>query len=119
MASGKGDTTELCVNPRHGRLTLARRDDLLFPVQVVFVALGVAAAALEGRRRLEDVPQRPGAGLTVGGEVVESGDELVALVADVGGTLAKWQGLHFLVTFTLSLIGIQDLEKEEGEDGFI
>jgi len=39
---------------------------------VVFVALGVAAAALESWRGLEDAPQGPRAGLTAGGEVVES-----------------------------------------------
>lgn len=79
------------------------------------MALGVAAAALKGRRGLENMPQGPSAGLTAGGEVVESGDELVALVADVGGSIAVWAGLHYhlLVTFTLTLVGVQDLEKSK------
>lgn len=45
--------------------------------------LGVAATTLERWWRLEDVPQRPAADLTVGWEMVEGDDELVALVADV------------------------------------
>lgn len=45
--------------------------------------LGVAATTLKRWWRLEDVPQRPGADLTVGWEMVEGDDELVALVADV------------------------------------
>lgn len=79
------------------------------------MALGVAAAALEGRRGLENVPQGPSAGLAAGGEVVESEDELVALVADVGGSVAVRGGLHYhlLVTFTLTLVGVQDLGKSK------
>lgn len=79
------------------------------------MALGVAAATLEGRRGLENVPQRPSAGLTAGGEVVESEDELVALVADVGGTITIQRGLYYnlLVAFNLAFIGIQDLGKEK------
>lgn len=103
-------------------LTLAGHDNFLLFVQVVFVALGVAAAALEGRWRLENVPQGPSAGLTAGGEVVESEDELVALVADVGRTVTVWRGLHhdFLVTFDLSFIGVQDLvERKERKPNFI
>lgn len=78
---------------------------------MVLVALGVAAAALERRRRLEDVPQGPRAGLAAGREVVEREDELVALVADVGGTLAVRRGLRcrLLVTLALALVGVQDL----------
>lgn len=78
------------------------------------MALGVAAAALEGRRRLEDVPERTSAGLAAGGEVVEREDELVALVADVGGTVAVRRGLHhhLLVALALALVGVQDLRKQ-------
>lgn len=92
-------------------LTLARHDDLLLPVQVVLVALGVAAAALECRRRLEDVPQGPRAGLAAGREVVQGEDELVALVADVGGPLAVRHRLRgrLLVTLALALVSVQDL----------
>lgn len=81
---------------------------------MVFVALGVAAAALEGRRRLEDVPQRPSAGLTAGREVVEGEDELVAFVADVGGAVAERRWLHYdlLVPLALTFIGIKDLERQ-------
>lgn len=46
------------------------------------VALDVAALALQGYGWLEHVPQGFGAGLAVGGEMVEAGDELVALVVD-------------------------------------
>lgn len=75
------------------------------------MALGVAAAALERRRRLEDVPQGPRAGLAAGREVVEREDELVALVADVGGALAVRRGLRrrLLLTLALALVGVQDL----------
>ena len=75
-------------------LTLTRGNDLLLSIQVVFVALGVAAAALESRRRLEDVPEGPRARLAAGGEVVECGDELVTFVANVGCALTRRQGLH-------------------------
>lgn len=60
--------------------TFAGGDDVLLLVQVVLVALDVAAATLQCWRRFEDVPQRLGAGLAVGGKVVECGDELVAFV---------------------------------------
>lgn len=77
------------------------------------MALCVAAAALEGRWGFEDVPQRPSAGLTAWGEVIEREDELMALVADVGGAIAIWRGLHYnlLISLTLAFIGIQDLWK--------
>ncbi|MEQ2203328.1 hypothetical protein XENOCAPTIV_028669 [Xenoophorus captivus] len=86
-----------------------------FILCVVFVVLGMAAAALKGRRRLEDIPQGPRADLTAGGEVVQGDDELVAFVADVRGAFVG-RGLHhgLLVTFALALIGIQDL-KEKGK----
>lgn len=48
----------------HVVVHLAGHNNLLLSVQVVFVALCVAAAALEGRWGFEDVPQRPSAGLT-------------------------------------------------------
>lgn len=63
-------------------LTFAGYDNFFF-IQVVFMELGVAATTLERWWRLEDVPQRPGADLTVGWEMVEGDDELMALVADV------------------------------------
>lgn len=76
------------------------------------MTLDMAAAALEGRRRLKDVPQRPGARLAARGEVIEREDELVALVADVGGALAEGRGLHedLLIALALALVGVQDLE---------
>lgn len=85
------------------------------------MALDVAAAALECWRGLENVPQGPSAGLTAGGEVVESEDELVALVADVGGTITTRRGLHYnlLVTFILAFIGIQELGKEKKGNGIL
>lgn len=49
---------------RQSILTLAGHNNFLLSVQVVFVALGVAAAALEGWRGLKDVPQGPSADLT-------------------------------------------------------
>lgn len=83
------------------------------------MALGVAAPALQGRRRLEDVPQRPGAGLAAGGEVVERRDELVALVADVGGPVAVRRRLHddLLVPLDLAFVGVQDLGEERRRFG--
>lgn len=80
---------------------------------MVLVALDVAAPALESGRRLEHVPQRLGARLAVGGEVVQRGDELVALVADVAGLLSDGQRLHgkLWLLFALALIGIKDLES--------
>lgn len=72
------------------------------------MALGVAAAALEGRRGLEDVPQGAGADLTAGREVVEGEDELVALVANVGGSFPERRGLHhdLLVAFNLAFVSV-------------
>lgn len=97
-------------------LTLAGNDDFLLPVQVVLVALGVAATALEGGRGLEDVPQGAGADLAAGREVVEGGDELVALVADVRGPVAERRGLHHdvLIAFDLAFVRVQDLRKNNG-----
>lgn len=69
-------------------LTFTRRNDLLLSIHVVLVALDVASAALKGRRRLEHVPKRFGAGFTSGGEVVQRGNELMPLMADVAGLLA-------------------------------
>lgn len=85
------------------------------------MALGVTAAALKGWRGLENVPQGPSAGLAAGGEVVESEDELMALVADVGGTIAIRRGLHhnLLFTFNLAFIGVQDLGKERKGNGIL
>lgn len=76
---------------------------------MVFVALDVATAALEGWRWLEHVPQWFGAGLAVGGEMVERRDELVSFVADVAGFLSHGQRLHFLLFLTLTLVSVQDL----------
>lgn len=93
--------------------TFAGSDDLLLLVHVVLVALDVAAAALQGRRRLEHVPQRLGAGLAVGGEVVERGDELMALVADVAGLLSDGQRVHgeLGLLFALAFVGIKNLDS--------
>lgn len=61
------------------------------------------------------MPQWPSAGLAAGWEVVESEDELVALVADVGGTVTIRRGLHNNLRFTLYLtfIGVQNLGQEK------
>lgn len=91
--------------------TSTRCDHLLLLIHVVFVALDVAAAALEGRRRLEHVPQRFGAGLAVRREVVERRDELVPFVADVAGFLSDGQRLHFLLLLALALVCVQDLRR--------
>ena len=45
--------------------TFARSNNVLLFVEVVLVALDMAAATLQGWWRLEDVPQRFGAGLAV------------------------------------------------------
>lgn len=75
---------------------------------MVLVTFDVTAAALQSGRRLEHVPQRFGARLAVGGEVVEGGDELVAFVADVAGLLSD---LHreLRLLFALALIGVENL----------
>lgn len=89
-------------------LTLAGNNNFLLLVQMVLVALGVAAAALEGRRGLEDVPQGAGADLAAGREVVEGEDELVALVANVRVSFTERRGLHrdLLVAFNLAFISV-------------
>lgn len=63
------------------------------------------------------MPQGPSAGLAAGGEVVESEDELVALVADVGGTVTIRRGLHnnLRFTFYFTFVGVQDLGQERFE----
>lgn len=78
---------------------------------MVLVALDVAAPALQSRRRFEHVPQGLGAGLAVGGEVVDGGDELVAFVADVAGLLSDGQRLHgkLRLLFALAFVGVQNL----------
>ena len=78
---------------------------------MVLVTLGVAAPALEGRGGLEDVQQGPRARLAAGREVVERGDELVALVGDEGGPLAKRHRLRrkLLLALILAFVGVQDL----------
>lgn len=93
--------------------TFAWSDDLLLLVHVVLVALDVAAPALQSRWRFEHVPQRLGARLAVGGEVVQCGDELMALVADVAGLLSNGQRLHrkLRLLFALALVGIKNLES--------
>lgn len=80
---------------------------------MVLVTLDVAAPALQGGRRLEHVPQRLGARLAVAGEVVERGDELMALVADVAGLLPDlYRELGLL--FALALVGVEDLSAAVG-----
>lgn len=95
-------------------ITFARSNDVFLLVHVIFVAFDVAAPALQGGWRLEDVPQRLGARLAVGGEVVKCWDELVALVADVTGLLSNRQRLHWKLRlfFALAFIGIENLEQE-------
>lgn len=104
--------------------TFARGDDVLLLVQVVLVALDVTAAALQRRRRLEDMPQRLGAGLAVGGKVVERGDELVAFVRQTVCFVSLRHRLHVGLLPAFSLVGIQNLymegrreeEKEESQN---
>lgn len=85
------------------------------------MALGATAAALKGWRGLENMPQGPSAGLAAGWEVVQSDYELMALVADVGGTFAKcrWLNCDLLIPFDLAFIGIQDLWKERRGRGVL
>lgn len=80
---------------------------------MVLVALDVAAPALQSRRRLEHVPQWLCARLTVGGEVVEGGNELVAFVADVIGLFSNGMRLHgkLWLLFAFTFIGIKNLES--------
>ena len=53
--------------------------------------------------------------------MIEGRDELVALVADVGGVFTKQQGQwlrrEFLLALTFPFIGIQDLKKKEKRQG--
>lgn len=104
-----------CIDYNEHKLfpTFAWGDDLLLLVHVVLVALDVAAPTLQGRRRLEHVPQRLGARLTVGGEVVERGDELVAFVADVAGLLPDGQWVHGKLGLLLALafVSVKNLER--------
>ena len=74
------------------------------------MALDVAAAALQGRWGLEDVPQGLGAGLAVCGEVVKRGDELMTFVGQAVGLVALRDRLHVRLLPALPLIGIQDLK---------
>lgn len=80
---------------------------------MVLVTFDVAAPALEGRRRFEHVPQRLGARLAVGGEMIQRVDELVAFVADVAGLLTDGQRLHgeLGLLLTLAFIGVKNLES--------
>lgn len=100
------------------KLTLAGHNHFLLSVQVIFVALGVAAATLQGGRGFKDVPQRSSTGLTARGEVVQSGDELVALVTYVGRSVTKRCGLHddLLVPFDFTFIGVQDLKGKKKKE---
>lgn len=112
-------------NEGHGRFvrynyaeklnTFAGSDDLLLLVHVVLVALDVAAPALQSRRRLKHVPQRLGARFTVGGEVVECGDELMAFVADVAGLLTDGKRFHrkLRLFFALTFIGVKNLAEPQ------
>lgn len=96
--------------------TFARGNNLLLLVHVVLVALDVAAPALQSRRGLEHVPQRLRACLTVGGEVIEGGDELVAFVADVVGLFSNGMRLHWKLglLFAFTFVGIKNLESRQG-----
>lgn len=78
---------------------------------MIFVAFDVAAPAFQSRRWFEHVPQWFGACLTVGGEMVKRGDELVAFVADVTRLLPNWQRLHWKLGlfFALTFIGVKNL----------
>lgn len=95
--------------------TFAGGDDVLLLVQVVLVALDVAAATLQRWRRLEDVPQRFGTGLAVGRKVVERGDELVTFVWETVGFVALRHRLHVRLLPAFSLVGVQNLYEEEEE----
>lgn len=93
-------------------LTFARGNNILLLVQMVLVALDVAAAALQGWRRLEHVPQRFGACLTVRGEMVEGGDELMAFVGQAVGLVTLRNTLHVRFLPTLTLISIKYLKNK-------
>lgn len=79
------------------------------------MALDMAASTLQGGRGLEDVPQRLGAGLAAGGEVVQRGDELVALVGQTVGLVPLRRRLHLRLLPALSLVGVQDLHGRKAE----
>lgn len=94
------------------KFTFARSNNILLFVEVVLVALDMAAATLQGWRRPEDVPQRLGAGLTVGREMIQRGDELVAFVWETVGLVALRDRLHVSLFPALPLIGIENLSTD-------
>lgn len=77
---------------------------------MVFVALDVASPALQGWRWFEHIPQGFGTSFTVSGKVVEGGNELMTLMANIAGLVPR-KSLHFLFLLALALISIQDLGK--------
>lgn len=93
-------------------LTFARDDKVLLLVQMVLVALDMAAAALQGWRGLEHVPQGLGASLTIRREMVEGGDELMAFVGQAVGLITLRNTLHVRFLPTLTLISIEYLKNK-------
>lgn len=81
---------------------------------MIFVTLDMASATLECRRRFKNVPQRFGTGLTVRGEVVKRGDELVTLVCQTVRLLTLGGGLGVHVLPALALVSVQDLNEGGG-----
>lgn len=79
----------------------------------------MTAAALDGRRGLEDVPQGLVASLTVGGEVIESDNKLVAFVADEIVPVDVGSGFHcgFLLSFALAFVVVEDLHRKVSKQG--
>ncbi len=72
------------------------------------MALDVASSAFESWRWFEHVPQGFGTGFTVSGEVVQGGNELMTLMANVAGLVPR-KRFQFLFFLALTLISIQDL----------
>lgn len=77
------------------------------------MALDMATPTLQGRRWLEDMPQRLGARLAVGREVIQCGDELMAFVWETV-LVALRDRLHVHLLPAFSLVGIQNLNIERG-----
>ena len=93
-------------------VTFARGDNVLLFVKVVLVALDMAAATLQGGWRLKNVPQWLGAGVAVGREMIQCGDEFMALVGKAVGLVPLRNCLHVHLLPALSLIGIKNLNMD-------
>lgn len=78
------------------------------------MALHVASSAFQGSWGLEDMPERFGTGLTVGWEVVQRRNELMAFMIDEVGLLCWLHCFHLQLLPALPLISVEDLQGNAG-----